>query len=101
MASLFVSAGNGGFEGTWRDSGAIAFGTTEAQEMMLTRDLLVAELRQRGIDTFFVPDILSLSEFGRKYCLDQQPLLPGRCSKRNASRRFFKSPSSRCQPVLY
>jgi len=62
MASLFVSAGHGGFEGTLRDSGAIAFGTTEAQEMMLTGDLLVAELRQRGIDTFSVPDILSLSE---------------------------------------
>jgi hypothetical protein len=35
MASLFVSAGHGGFEGTKCDSGAIAFGTTEAQEMML------------------------------------------------------------------
>lgn len=46
MASLFVLAGYGGFEGALRDSGAIAFGTTEAQEMMLTRDLLVAELRQ-------------------------------------------------------
>jgi hypothetical protein len=55
MGCIFVSAGNGGLEGTWPDSGAIAFGTTEAQEMMLTRDLLVAELRQRGIDTFFVP----------------------------------------------
>jgi len=89
MASLFVSAGHGGFEGTLRDSGAIAFGTTEAQEMMLTRDLLVAELPQRGIDTFFVPNILSLSELGRKYCLDQQPLPPGRCSNRNARRRFL------------
>jgi hypothetical protein len=46
MGCIFVSAGHGGFEGIWRDSGAIAFGTTEAQEMMLTRDLLVAELRQ-------------------------------------------------------
>jgi N-acetylmuramoyl-L-alanine amidase len=55
MGGIFVSGGHGGFEGTLRDSGAIAFGTTEAQEMMLTRDLLVAELRQRGIDTFFVP----------------------------------------------
>jgi N-acetylmuramoyl-L-alanine amidase len=55
MGGIFVSAGHGGFEATLRDSGAIAFGTTEAQEMMLTRDLLVAELRQRSIDTFFVP----------------------------------------------
>jgi hypothetical protein len=54
MGCIFVSAGHGGFEGTWRDSRAIAFCTTEAQEMMLTRDLLVAKLRQRTIDTFFV-----------------------------------------------
>jgi hypothetical protein len=55
MASLFVSGRYGGFEATLRDSGAIAFGTTKAQEMMLTRDLLVAELSQQGIDTLFVP----------------------------------------------
>jgi len=55
MGCIFVSAGHGRFEGTLRDSGAIAFGTTEAQEMMLTRDLLVAQLQQRGIDTFSVP----------------------------------------------
>jgi N-acetylmuramoyl-L-alanine amidase len=60
MASIFVSAGHGGFEGNLRDSGTIAFGTTEAKEMMLTRDVLVAELRQRGIETFSVPDTLSL-----------------------------------------
>jgi hypothetical protein len=43
MGCIFVSAGYGGFEGTLPDSRAIAFGTTEAQEIMLTRDLLVAE----------------------------------------------------------
>ncbi|MCC3425739.1 MAG: N-acetylmuramoyl-L-alanine amidase [Microcoleus sp. PH2017_29_MFU_D_A] len=62
MASIFVSAGHGGFEGSVRDPGAIAFGTTESQELILTRDLLVPELRQRGIDTFSVPDTLSLIE---------------------------------------
>ncbi|MBD1826927.1 N-acetylmuramoyl-L-alanine amidase [Microcoleus vaginatus GB1-A2] len=62
MGSIFVSAGHGGFEGSLRDPGAIAFGTTEAQELILTRDLLVAELQQRGIETFSVPDILSLVE---------------------------------------
>ena len=62
MGSIFVSAGHGGFEGTERDPGAMAFGTTEAQEMILTRDLLVAELRQRGLETFWVPDTLSLVE---------------------------------------
>ena len=55
MGCIFVLGGYGGFEGTLRDSGAIAFGPTEAQEMMLTRDLLVAELLPRDIDTFFVP----------------------------------------------
>ena len=62
MASIFVSAGHGGFEGNLRDSGAIAFGTTEAQEMILTRDLVVTELQKRGITTFSVPDTLSLVE---------------------------------------
>ena len=60
MGSIFVSAGHGGFEGNQRDPGAIAFGTTEAQELMLIRDLLVPELRRRGIETFSVPDTLSL-----------------------------------------
>jgi len=60
MAAIFVSAGHGGFEGNLRDVGAVAFGTTEAQEIILTRDLLVAELRQRSIETFSVPDSLSL-----------------------------------------
>ncbi|MFS8120543.1 MAG: N-acetylmuramoyl-L-alanine amidase [Microcoleus sp.] len=62
MGSIFVSAGHGGFEGSLRDPGAIAFGTTEAQEMILTRDLVVAELKQRGLATFSVPDTLSLLE---------------------------------------
>ncbi len=60
MGSIFVSAGHGGFEGNQRDPGAMAFGTTEAQELILIRDLLVPELRQRGIETFSVPDTLSL-----------------------------------------
>jgi N-acetylmuramoyl-L-alanine amidase len=62
MGSIFVSAGHGGFEDGVRDSGAIAFGTTEAQELISIRDVLVPELRQRGINTFSVPDTLSLVE---------------------------------------
>lgn len=62
MGSIFVSAGHGGFEGNLCDSGAIAFGTTEAQEMILTRDAVVAELRQRRIETLSVPDTLSLAQ---------------------------------------
>ncbi|MEG4941065.1 hypothetical protein [Microcoleus sp. F4-D5] len=45
MGSIFVSAGHGGIEGNVRDVGAGAFGTIEAQETILTRDALVAELR--------------------------------------------------------
>ncbi|NJL68753.1 MAG: N-acetylmuramoyl-L-alanine amidase [Microcoleus sp. SM1_3_4] len=60
MGAIFVSAGHGGFEGNLRDPGAIAFGTTEAQELILIRDLLVPELRRRNLTVFSVPDTLSL-----------------------------------------
>ncbi|MGQ9867144.1 MAG: hormogonium tapered terminus morphoprotein TftA [Pseudanabaenaceae cyanobacterium] len=49
MAKVFVSAARGGLEGGFRDPGVIAGGTTEAVENMATRDLLVTELRSRGI----------------------------------------------------
>ncbi|MGL5063647.1 MAG: hormogonium tapered terminus morphoprotein TftA [Microcoleus sp.] len=60
MGAIFVSAGHGGFEGNLRDVGAVAFGTTEAQELILIRDLLVPELRGRSLTVFSVPDTLSL-----------------------------------------
>lgn len=59
MGKIFVSAGHGGFEGTFRNPGAIAFGTTEAAELIVTRDLIVSELRARDITVESPDDDLS------------------------------------------
>ncbi|GAB4385122.1 MAG: hypothetical protein Kow00121_49660 [Elainellaceae cyanobacterium] len=61
MGRIFISAGH--FSG---DSGApTAIGTTEAQEMIKTRNLIVAELQSRGLvqdqDFFSVPDTIDLT----------------------------------------
>lgn len=61
MGRIFISAGH--FTG---DSGAPTIkGTSEAQEMIKTRDLVVRELESRGLiadqDFFAVPDSLDLS----------------------------------------
>ncbi len=60
MAQIFISAGHGGIENGVRDMGARVAGTTEAQEMIALRDLVVPELRSRGYDVLSVPDDLSL-----------------------------------------
>lgn len=62
MGRIFLSAGHGGFEGGRRDPGAVVAGTTEAQEMILLRDLIVPELRSRGFTVLSVPDDLSLQD---------------------------------------
>ncbi|NEO26313.1 MAG: N-acetylmuramoyl-L-alanine amidase, partial [Kamptonema sp. SIO4C4] len=63
MGRIFVSAGHGEIEGgVTQDPGAIAGGTTEAQQMILLRDLVVPELRSRGFEVFSVPDTLSLRD---------------------------------------
>jgi hypothetical protein len=62
MGRIFISAGHGGFEGGLRDPGAIAGGTTEAQQMILLRDLMIPDLRSRGFEVFSVPDDLSLRQ---------------------------------------
>ncbi|MGQ4645935.1 hormogonium tapered terminus morphoprotein TftA [Lyngbya aestuarii] len=62
MGRIFISAGHGGIEQGSRDPGAIAGGTTEAQEMILLRDLVVPELRSRGFEVLSVPDELSSRE---------------------------------------
>ncbi|HBE60588.1 MAG TPA: cell wall hydrolase, partial [Cyanobacteria bacterium UBA11366] len=59
MGRIFISAGHGGIEQGGRDLGAIAGGTTEAQEMILLRDQIVPELRSRGFEVLSVPDDLS------------------------------------------
>jgi hypothetical protein len=62
MGRIFLSAGHGGFENGVTDPGAIAGGTTEAQEMIQLRDLMVLELRSRKFEVLLVPDDLSESQ---------------------------------------
>ncbi len=62
MAQIFISAGHGGFENGIQDLGAKVDGVTEAQEMMRIRDLIVPELRTRGVNVLSVPDDLSLQD---------------------------------------
>ncbi|MEQ9358728.1 MAG: N-acetylmuramoyl-L-alanine amidase [Coleofasciculus chthonoplastes F3-SA18-01] len=62
MGRIFISAGHGGIEQGGRDLGAIAGGTTEAQQMILLRDQIVPELRSRGFEVLSVPDDLSSAE---------------------------------------
>jgi N-acetylmuramoyl-L-alanine amidase len=56
MGKIFISAGH-----HLNDPGATAFGTTESREMMLTRDLVVRELREQGVEFDSVPDNLTLT----------------------------------------
>ncbi len=60
MGRILLSAGHGGLEQGRRDAGAIVGGTTEAREMILTRDLIVTELRSRSFEVLSVPDDLSV-----------------------------------------
>lgn len=62
MGRIFISAGHGGTEGASIDPGIVVAGTTEAREMILTRDLIVAELRARGLEVLSVPDELSMAQ---------------------------------------
>ncbi len=60
MGKIFISAGHGGFEAGLRDRGAIVASITEAEELLATRDLIVAELKSRGIGVEAPGDDLSL-----------------------------------------
>lgn len=62
MTRIFLSAGHGGFENGARDPGTVAGGTTEAQEIIRIRDLVVGELRSRGLQVISVPDDLSQTQ---------------------------------------
>ncbi len=59
MGRIFLSAGHGGSENGTVDPGSVVAGTTEAQEMILLRDLIVIELRSRNVEVLSVPDDLS------------------------------------------
>ena len=62
MSQIFISAGHGGLENGVRDVGATIAGTTEAQEMIALRDLILPELRSRGYEVLAVPDDLSSNQ---------------------------------------
>jgi hypothetical protein len=59
MGRIFISAGHGGRENGAYDPGSIVAGTTEAREMILTRDLILTEVRSRQFEVLSVPDDLS------------------------------------------
>ena len=62
MGRIFISAGHGNRVNGVTNPGAVVGGTTEAREMILTRDLVVTELRSRGVEVLSVPDTLSLTQ---------------------------------------
>lgn len=57
MGRIILSAGH-----DLRDPGAVALGTTEAKEMMLTRNEIIKEFESRGVEYLSVPDTLSLRD---------------------------------------
>jgi N-acetylmuramoyl-L-alanine amidase len=59
---IFVSAGHGGFDARFRNPGAGGGGTTEAAEMIVTKDLIVKELQSRGFNAAAPDDQLSLPD---------------------------------------
>lgn len=61
MGRIFLSAGQGGRINGSSNPGSVVGGTTEAREMILTRDLVVTELRSRGVEVLVVPDTLSVT----------------------------------------
>ncbi len=62
MAQIFISAGHGGTENGVLDPGFNTGNTTEAAEMIRIRDLVVPELRSRGLNVLSVPDDLSSAQ---------------------------------------
>lgn len=62
MGRIFISAGHGNRINGVTDPGAVVAGTTEAREMVLTRDLVVTELRSRGVEVLSVPDAISAAQ---------------------------------------
>ncbi|MFM7601978.1 MAG: N-acetylmuramoyl-L-alanine amidase [Pseudanabaena sp.] len=62
MGKIFISAGHGSFEGSFRDLSEMAGGTMETAELVATRDLVIAELRSRGITIAIPSDDLNLAE---------------------------------------
>ncbi len=62
MGKIFISAGHSGFEGSFRDRSEMTDGSMETAELVATRDLVIAELRSRGLAIAVVSDDLNLAE---------------------------------------
>lgn len=62
MAQIFVSAGHGGLEDGVFDPGYVLPNTTEAEQMRLLRDMILAELRSQGFKAERVPDNLNAAQ---------------------------------------
>jgi hypothetical protein len=60
MGRIFIAAGHG--EQGQQEPGGVVAGTTAAQEMIELRDLLVPELRGRGLEVLSVPDDLTTAQ---------------------------------------
>ena len=59
MGKIFISAGHGSFESSFRDLSEMA---GETSELIATRDLVIAELRSRGLAIATPSDDLNLAE---------------------------------------
>jgi hypothetical protein len=62
MGRVFLSAGHGGFENGRIDSGTVQGGMTEAQEMIMLRDLIRPEAQSRDLEVLSVPDDLGVQQ---------------------------------------
>ena len=62
MGKIFISAGHTGFEGSFRDFSEMAGSAVVTAELVATRDLVIAELRSRGITIAIPSDDLNLAE---------------------------------------
>ena len=62
MGKIFISAGHGGFEGSFRELSESIGSNLEIAELAATRDLLIAELRSRGLAIAIPSDDLNLAE---------------------------------------
>lgn len=62
MGKIFISAGHGGFEGSFRELSEMTGGAMETAELAATRDLVIAELRSRGISISIPSDDLNLTD---------------------------------------
>jgi N-acetylmuramoyl-L-alanine amidase len=62
MGKIFISAGHSGFEGSFRDRSEMSGETIETAELVATRDLVIAELRSRGMMIATPSDDLTLDE---------------------------------------